>query len=63
MTTSLRTALEKLDLSIDRLESVADTAAKRRPKGGMQAGARNRAEVLTKLDAVIERVETFLSAH
>ncbi len=63
MTTQLRTALEKLDLSIDRLEEVAASAAKRRAKGGLQTGARNRTEVLSKLDAVIERVESFLAAH
>ena len=63
MTTPLRTALERLDNSIDRLESVAGATAKKRPKGALQTGARNRTEVLRKLDGLIERVETFLSAH
>ncbi len=63
MTTPLRTALERLDNSIDRLESAALTAANKRPKGALQTGARNRTEVLKKLDGLIERVETFLSAH
>ena len=61
MNSQLRSALERLDMSIDNLATVAEEQAKRRGKGNLQSGARNRAEVLGRLDTVIERVEHFLS--
>ncbi len=60
MSMQLRTALERLDLSIDNLAAVAEEQVRRKAKQNVQNGARNRSEVLTRLDAVIERVEAFL---
>ena len=61
MTLDLRAALERLDASIDRLEEAAETVQRKSARGAVQNGARNRNEVLTRLDTVIGRLETFLS--
>jgi hypothetical protein len=63
MTTDLREKLEQLDTSIDHLERVASDVARSRPSPGGVArnGTRNRTEVLSRLDTVIERLESFLA--
>ncbi len=61
MTMDLRDALERLDTSIDRLEEVAEAVQRKAARGAVQNGSRNRNEVLTRLDTVIGRLETFLS--
>ncbi len=61
MSTDLREALERLDSSIDRLEETAAGIVRKTVRGAVQNGTRNRNEVLTRLDTVIGRLETFLS--
>ncbi len=61
MTMDLRQALERLDGSIDQLEQAASTAVRKTSKGGMQNGARNRNEVLSRIDSLIVRLESFLA--
>ena len=58
----LREKLEQLDTRIDYLEQVASAIANRKPStGGARNGTRNRTEVLSRLDAVIGRLESFLA--
>jgi hypothetical protein len=61
MTTDLRQALERLDGSIDQLEQAASIAVRKTPRGSMQNGARNRNEVLSRIDSLILRLESFLA--